>query len=392
MIDIKTLSTNKGALIKKGVSEETIEELEKLYSEYLMVLKQQESKQSELNILSKNYKENAEKCSEVKSELLILKNQLTVAKAKYELILFGIPNYPSSDVPEGLSEDDNKIIRYILEPKEFTAPKNHMDITDEISSELGAKLAGSRFSVLSGRVAKLERALINYMLDYNSKAGYSEVSVPYIVNDTAMFGTGQLPKFEEDLYCVDDMYLIPTAEVPLTNLYADMILDKADLPIMLTAHTPSFRKEAGSGGKDTVGIFRQHQFHKVEIVQITDNESSDEALSDMVDHVSGMLVELGLPHRIVDLCGGDLGFSANRTFDIEVYIPSQGKYREISSISNMTDFQSRRAKIRYKDDGNKLCHTLNGSSLAVGRTIIAIMENFQTEQEFEIPECLKKYL
>jgi seryl-tRNA synthetase len=242
----------------------------------------------------------------------------------------------------------------------------------------------------------VERALIGYFLEYNATHGFEEVNVPLIVNKTTMTGTGQLPKFEDDLFKIDgeELYLIPTAEVPLTNIYSDEILSKDELPIKLTAFTPCFRKEAGSAGKDTRGIIRQHQFDKVELVAITTPDKSDEMLDEMVSLASGLLKSLGLAHRVVELCDGDLGFSASKTYDLEVWLPGQNQYREISSISNTREFQARRAKIRFKDGkNNSLVNTLNGSSLAVGRTLVAIMENFQNEDgSINIPSVLQKYL
>ncbi len=303
-------------------------------------------------------------------------------------------------MPEGKDENDNVEIKKVLTPREFDfEPKEHWELGEEldwIDFKRGVKLAKSRFSVLKNYGAKLERALINYMLDFNAKRGFDEVCVPYIVNKESMTATGQLPKFEDDLFKIEgeELYLIPTAEVPLTNLYRDEILKEDDLPILMTGYTACFRKEAGSAGRDTRGIIRQHQFDKVELVSITKPEESDEVFEKMVECASDLLTSLNLPHRLVMLCGGDLGFSAAKTIDLEVWLPGQGKYREISSVSNTRDFQARRAKIRYKaGKKNRLVHTLNGSSLAVGRTLIAIMENYQQKDgSIEIPEVLREYL
>ena len=313
-------------------------------------------------------------------------------------IALSIPNTPDDSVPDGESEDDNVEIKKVLTPREFEfKPKEHWEIEcDWIDFERGVNLAKSRFSVLKNGGAKLSRALINYMLDFNAKYGFNEVSVPYIVNRKTLMGTGQLPKFEDDLFKIDDedLFLIPTAEVPVTNLHNDEILNEDELPLCYTAYTACFRKEAGSAGRDTRGMIRQHQFDKVELVALTHPNESDAMFEKMVECASELLTSLGLPHRQVMLCGGDLGFSAAKTIDLEVWLPGQGKYREISSISNVYDFQARRAKIRFKDGKkNSLVHTLNGSSLAVGRTLIAIMENYQNEDgTIEIPEVLKDYM
>jgi len=310
-----------------------------------------------------------------------------------------IPNIPDEDVPIGDDEDDNVEIKRIGKIPTFefeVKPHDELGVNlDWLDFERGVKLAKSRFTVLKNQAARLERALINYMLDFNRSRGFEEVYVPFMVNSTSMTATGQLPKFKEDLFKIEDedLYLIPTAEVPLTNLFRDELIKDFDT-IKMTAYTPCFRKEAGSYGRDTKGIIRQHQFDKVELVAITKPEDSDKVFDEMVSCASDLLSSLGLAHRLVNLCTGDLGFSAAKTIDLEVWIPSQNKYREISSVSNVRDFQARRAKIRYKDGKkNRLVHTLNGSSLAVGRTLVAIMENFQNEDgSITIPEVLKKYL
>lgn len=333
---------------------------------------------------------------------------LNLIETKLQDFLYNIPNLPDSATPKGEDENDNVEIKKVLTPPQFDfAPKEHWELgvaNGWIDFEAGVKLAKSRFSVLRGMGAKLNRALINFMLDYNEKAGFESVLTPVIVNARALFGTGQLPKFEDDMFKVDsqfddeqsehDLYLISTSEITLTNLYQDSIIPSEKLPIMLTAHTPCFRKEAGSAGRDTRGMIRQHQFDKVELVAITHPSQSEAMQEKMVQTASGILSELKLPHRLVQLCGGDLGFSASNTIDIEVWLPGQNCYREISSVSNTRDFQARRAKIRYKENGkNALVHTLNGSSLAVGRTLIAIMENYQqADGNIVIPEVLRKYL
>lgn len=366
--------------------------------------------QNEKSKLFPIYKKEGKNTDELKSELDKLKTEIAEYQivsdeksTELEILAMTLPNLPADDTPIGKDEDENVEIKTVGTPPKFNfAVKDHVDLGENLGwldFERAAKLAKSRFVVTSNFGAKLERALINYMLDFNSKRGFVEVSPPYIVNEDMLRGTGQLPKFAEDqfeVYGADTrkMYLIPTSEVPLTNLYNDEIIAVENLPIKMTAHSPCFRKEAGSAGRDTRGMIRQHQFHKVELVSITSAEQSDMVFDEMVNCASDMLASLGLAHRLVRLCTGDMGFSAAKTVDLEVWIPSQDKYREISSVSNCYDFQARRAKIRYKDGkANKLAHTLNGSSLAVGRTMVAIMENYQKEDgTIEIPEVLKAYL
>ena len=363
---------------------------------------EQVSKQLSIKKVSENT------LSDLKNLALEYKSALNITETKLQDFLYNIPNLPDSATPKGEDENDNVEIKKVLTPPQFDfAPKEHWELgvaNGWIDFEAGVKLAKSRFSVLRGMGAKLNRALINFMLDYNEKAGFESVLTPVIVNARALFGTGQLPKFEDDMFKVDsqfddeqsehDLYLISTSEITLTNLYQDSIISSEKLPIMLTAHTPCFRKEAGSAGRDTRGMIRQHQFDKVELVAITHPSQSEAMQEKMVQTASGILSELKLPHRLVQLCGGDLGFSASNTIDIEVWLPGQNCYREISSVSNTRDFQARRAKIRYKENGkNALVHTLNGSSLAVGRTLIAIMENYQqADGNIVIPEVLRKYL
>ena len=313
-----------------------------------------------------------------------------------------LPNLPDDSVPEGLDESDNVEIRKWGEPRQFEFDiKDHSDLGEALGLldfEMAAKLTGSRFSVLKGQLAKLNRALIAFMLTtHTDKYGYTEMYVPYMVNADSLLGTGQLPKFEEDLFKLrgeKEYYLIPTSEVPLTNSVRDKILDPEALPIKVTAHTPCFRSEAGSAGRDTRGLIRQHQFEKVEMVQIVHPETSMQALEDMTGQAEYILQQLGLPYRVIVLCGGDMGFSAVKTYDIEVWLPSQTTYREISSCSNCGDFQARRMQARVKD-GKKteLVHTLNGSGLAVGRTLLAIMENYQNaDGTITVPDVLKPYM
>ena len=414
MLDLKLLQNNfdevAKKLRKKGVKEEILAELKRLF----IVLKERRAKlealQAQKNEKSKLfpvYKKEGKDVSSLKDELDKIKESINfeqkiVDELEDELSIYAlnIPNIPDDEVPEGKDEEDNIEIKKVLTPREFDfKPKEHWELAEEldwIDFKRGVKLAKSRFSVLKNGAAKIERALINYMLDFNAKRGFSEVCVPYIVNKESMTGTGQLPKFEDDLFKIEgeELYLIPTAEVPLTNLYRDEILKEEELPLLMTSYTACFRKEAGSAGRDTRGIIRQHQFDKVELVSITKPEQSDEVFDKMVECASDLLTSLGLPHRLVMLCGGDLGFGAAKTIDLEVWLPGQGKYREISSVSNTRDFQARRAKIRYKaGKKNRLAHTLNGSSLAVGRTLIAIMENYQQKDgTITIPEVLKEYL
>ena len=363
-----------------------------------------EDLKSQKNNLSKEFgelKKNNQDTSELSNQLKEIKKRLEEKEDSLNTILSGlrdflldIPNIPHKDVEPGISEEDNKIIRTFgdIQKKDSI---DHLDISSDIDIESAVKIAGSRFAVLNNDIAKLHRALISFMLDIAEKNGYEERYVPYIANSNSLIGTGQLPKFEDDLFKVsDDLYLIPTAEVPLTNLFADSLLEKDSLPAKVTSHTPCFRSEAGSYGKDTRGLIRQHQFEKVEIVQVVHPEKSEEALEDLLSNAEEILQLLELPYQVVQLCGGDLGFSSSKTYDIEVWLPSQNKYREISSCSNFTDFQSRRSKIRLNDDGHKVHpHTLNGSALAVGRTLIALIENLYDEKELIlIPKPLQKYL
>ncbi len=317
-------------------------------------------------------------------------------------IVMAIPNLCHDSVPVGQDEADNIEIRTWGEKPTFSfAPKAHWEIGTEqdiIDFDTATKLSGARFALLKGFAAKLERALINFFLDlHTQKHGYSEVLPPFLVNTASMTATGQLPKFEEDLFKIKDwdLYLIPTAEVPLTNIHRDETISEKDLPIKYTAYTPCFRSEAGSHGRDTRGLIRQHQFDKVELVKFTTPENSEQGLEDLLGEAETVLQLLGLHYRVVNLCTGDLGFSATKTYDIEVWLPGQDAYREISSCSNFLDFQARRGSIRYRPDGqkkSKLVHTLNGSGLAVGRTLLAVLENYQQEDgSITIPEVLLPY-
>lgn len=329
------------------------------------------------------------------NELKELQNTITTAALQ-------IPNLPDDSVPVGSDETDNVEVRRWGMPREFDfAIKDHTDIGESLGQldfELAAKLTGARFSVLKGHLAKLNRALVQFMLDtHTQKYGYTEMYVPYMVNSDSLQGTGQLPKFEEDLFKLrgeKEYYLIPTSEVPLTNSVRDTILSPKDLPIKLTAHTPCFRSEAGSAGRDTRGLIRQHQFEKVEMVQVTRADSSMQALEQMTAQAEDILQSLELPYRVMTLCTGDMGFSAVKTYDIEVWLPSQDMYREISSCSNCGDFQARRMSARLKDGKqSELVHTLNGSGLAVGRTLLAILENHQNaDGTVKIPKALQPYM
>jgi len=340
---------------------------------------------------------------DVSAQVKLLDDKLREVAEQLNELLMGVPNIPHEQCPVGASEDDNIEIRIWGEKPalDFT-PKAHWDIGEDLGIldfARASKLSGARFCVYFGAGARLERALINFMLDLHTvEHGYTETLPPFLVNRASMTGTGQLPKFEDDLFHTEgmDLFLIPTAEVPVTNIHRDEILAEKDLPLCYTAYTPCFRKEAGSHGKDTRGLIRQHQFNKVEMVKFTRPEDSDAELESLLQNAEKVLQLLGLPYRVVDLCTGDIGFSAARTFDIEVWLPGQECYREISSCSTFRDFQARRASIRFRREGAKkpeLVHTLNGSGLAVGRTLLAVLENYQQEDgSVLIPEVLKPYM
>ena len=331
----------------------------------------------------------------VNSDLKVKDDKLQNLLTDINNFLLDIPNIPRSDVPVGNNEDDNVVIKKIGDIKS-TNTKDHLEITSDIDTDLAASLSGSRFSVLRGDISKLQRALINFMMDNATANGYEEYYLPYMANTESLKGTGQLPKFEDDLFkTTDSLYLIPTAEVPLTNLFRNKILNKEDVPIKVTSHTPCFRSEAGSYGKDTKGLIRQHQFEKIELVQVCDPNTSLDDLNVLLGHAEEILQKLNLPYQVIELCTGDLGFSASKTFDIEVWMPSQNKYREISSCSNFSDFQARRSNIKIKkEQGKVIANTINGSALAVGRTLIAIIENnySQDTNSIHIPEVLQKFM
>ncbi|SHJ04630.1 seryl-tRNA synthetase [Malonomonas rubra DSM 5091] len=340
---------------------------------------------------------------EVSARIKELDDQLRAVEEQLSEILMGVPNIPHAATPVGASEDDNVEVRVWGDKPQFDFDaKAHWDIGEDLGVldfERASKLSGARFALYTGAGARLERALINFMLDlHTGEHGYTETLPPFLVNRASMTGTGQLPKFEEDLFHTEDvdLFLIPTAEVPVTNIHRDEILSEKDLPLCYTAYTPCFRKEAGSHGRDTRGLIRQHQFNKVELVKFVKPEDSDAELEKLLNNAETVLQLLKLPYRVVDLCTGDIGFSAARTFDIEVWLPGQECYREISSCSTFTDFQSRRAAIRFRREGAKkpeLVHTLNGSGLAIGRTWLAILENYQqADGSVIIPEVLRPYM
>ena len=367
-------------------------------------------------LMGKGEKEAAEaakaQVAAFKDELDASAQRLESIQAELATLLLAVPNLPHASVPVGAGEEDNVEVRRWGTPRSFDfEAKDHVDVGTPLGLDfdMGVKLSGARFTVMQGGIARLHRALAQFMLDVQTQEhGYTECYVPYAVNADSLQGTGQLPKFEEDLFAakkggqdgepVPDhaaLYLIPTSEVPLTNFVRDEVVPEATLPIRLTAHTPCFRSEAGSYGRDTRGMIRQHQFDKVEMVQIVHPENSYEALEAMTGHAEAILQKLGLPYRVMSLCTGDMGFGAAKTYDLEVWLPGQGKYREISSISNCEDFQARRLQARFKNakGKNELVHTLNGSGLAVGRCLVAVLENYQNQDgSVTIPEALRPYM
>jgi len=345
-----------------------------------------------------------EEVDNLKRQKAEAEDELRSVQESLNAFFAGIPNLPDEDVPAGKNEDDNVETRLWGTPREFDfEPKDHVALGEDLKGldfEKASQLAHSRFAVMRGQLARLHRALAQFMLDLHTEEhGYTEAYVPYLVNANTLFGTGQLPKFEEDLFRTagdNPLYLIPTAEVPATNLVSDTILDDAELPLRLVCHTPCFRSEAGSYGRDVRGMIRQHQFDKVELVQVVRPEDSAKALEQLTGHAEKVLQLLELPYRVMTLCGGDMGFSAAKTFDLEVWLPGQGKYREISSCSNTRDFQARRMQARWRNPETgkpEPVHTLNGSGLAVGRAMIAVMENYQqADGSILVPEVLKPYM
>mgnify|MGYP001422214102 FL=1 len=374
---------------KKNSTQTSVDELKQEKNNLSKRIGQESANGSDVNKL-KAEAENINK--KIDSEV----DRFNLLQSKFSELVAQIPNLPDDDVPRGDSEDHNIVLDEVIYRKEEGL--DHVEIGNKLGLldfDLANKISGSRYVVLKGKLAQLQRALIQFMLDHAEANGYSEYYVPLIVNSESLFGTGQLPKFEEDQFSVgQDKYLIPTAEVPLTNFIRDKVLDGDELPLKLCAHTPCFRSEAGSYGKDTKGMIRQHQFEKVEIVQIVHPENSEKVLDELVTNAKSLLDHLELSYRTVNLCTGDLGFSAAKTIDIEVWLPSQNRYREISSCSNFKCFQARRLNSKAKDNSGKFIpHTLNGSALAVGRCLVAIIENyFDKNKGILVPKALKKYL
>lgn len=416
MLDLKRIRTDFDAVTAKlkirGVSEDTLTHLKNLDEKRRALLVQSEELKAERNIASaaiaqaKRQKEDASQqiadMQNVSADIKTIDSQLADIDQQVTDIITVLPNTPHDSVPVGADEEDNVEIRRWGTPRDFDFEvKAHWDLGEDLDIldwERGAKVTGARFLFYKNLGARLERALYNFMLDEHIKEGYQEIITPYMVNHDSMFGTGQYPKFKEDTFELSDtnFVLIPTAEVPLTNYYRGEILDGKELPIYFTAMSPSFRSEAGSAGRDTRGLIRLHQFHKVEMVKFAKPEESYQELEKMTANAENILQKLGLPYRVIALCTGDMGFSAAKTYDLEVWIPAQNTYREISSCSNTEDFQARRAQIRYRDEADgkvKLLHTLNGSGLAVGRTVAAILENYQNEDgSVTIPEVLLPYM
>lgn len=417
MLDIKRVRGNfdevKAAVEKRGKGDFGIGDALEYDRQRREILAEMEELKHEQNLVSKRVpqmKKEGKDTSEVFAEMKKLsrkvkelEQQASDAEAKQRDALLNVPNTPYKDVQFGKDDSDNVELWKVGEPTTFDfEPKPHWDIGEDLGIldfERGSKLSGARFTVYRRLGAKLERAVVNFMLDlHTADQDYEEIFPPLMVNRSAMTGTGQLPKFEDDMYHIEDtdQFLIPTAEVPVTNLYAGEILDGDDLPIYHTAYTPCFRKEAGSAGRDTRGLIRQHQFNKVELVKFVKPETSYEELESLTKDAEEVLRQIGLPYHVVRLSSGDLGFSSAMTYDIEVWMPSYNRYVEISSCSNFEDFQARRANIRFKRDKDhkpEFVHTLNGSGLAVGRTVAAILENFQQEDgSVKVPEVLRKYV
>jgi len=418
MLDIQQLRTNLDAvaagLAKRGKPID-LSEFSALEAERKTLQTRTQDLQAQRNTLSKQIgmlKGKGQDASEVMAQVGALGDELKASEArlgelldKFNAILATLPNIPDETVPVGADETANVEIKRWGTPKAYDfAVKDHTDIGEalgQLDFATAAKISGARFSLLKGCIARLHRALAQFMLDtHTEKHGYTEVYAPYLVNAASLFGTGQLPKFEEDLFKVlrgdqDPLYLIPTAEVPVTNIVRDEILAAEALPLKLVCHTPCFRSEAGSGGRDVRGMIRQHQFDKVELVQIVHPDMSAAAHEELTGHAEAILEALELPYRRVVLCSGDMGFSAAKTYDLEVWLPAQNTYREISSCSNFGSFQARRMQARFRNDKNKpeICHTLNGSGLAVGRTLVAILENNQrADGSVEVPAALRTYM
>jgi len=416
MLDLKRLKKDPKSVadnLKKRGFKLDLDEWTNLETSRKSLQSDTENLQAELNEISKEIgihkKEGSDssklekKAGEITSAIKSQSKDLTSILDDIDKFIISIPNLIDDDVPEGKDEEDNLELRTSGNIRNFNfTPKDHLELGSNlgvIDMESGVKITGARFAVLNGDLARLQRSLINFMIDIHTKEhNYEEVYVPYIVNSESLFGTGQLPKFEEDLFKLEgkeNFYLTSTAEVPVTNLFRDEILDSKVLPAKFVCHTPCFRSEAGSYGLDTKGVMRLHQFEKVELVQAVEDKDSDNALEELTGHAEEILKRLELPYRVVTLCSGDIGFSAAKTYDIEVWIPSQDKYREISSCSNFRDFQARRMKARWKNPSSnktELLNTLNGSGLALSRTVLAIMENFQQKDgSITIPEALRDY-
>ena len=407
MIDIKNLRENfsdvQKSLARRGfdLDKDFFTKHDKLRKDLQVDVENLKAERNKLSTEFGKLKSQKKDTSELKTQVDLVNEKLKSKDASLAVILkdidsflLNIPNLPEDTVPDGDDESSNVVLR--KEGDIYTKNKfNHLEITDLIDTDLAAILAGARFSVLKNQIAKLQRSLISFMLDQAIEKGYEEYYVPFVANTESLIGTGQLPKFEEDLFKVsDNQYLIPTAEVPLTNINRDKVIPLSELPAKLTSHTPCFRSEAGSYGKDTKGLIRQHQFEKIELVQITDSKSSFDCLETLLGDAENILKLLELPYQVVELCAGDLGFSSCKTYDIEVWIPSQEKYREISSCSNFSDFQARRSNIKIDTGKNKeFAHTINGSGLAVGRTLVALIENNydQKTNTISIPTVLEKY-
>ncbi|GAB4388357.1 MAG: serine--tRNA ligase [Thermodesulfovibrionales bacterium] len=415
MLDVRFVRENveavRDALAKRGYSL-TLDEFLSAEEKRREILKVEEDLRNRRNTVSeeigrlKKQRQDASaliaEMKGVSEEIKRLDEELKALEEGTTSFLLNVPNVPHYSVPVGRDETENVEVRRWGEPRRFDfQPLNHWDIGEMLGImdfERASKLAGARFAIMKGAGARLERSLMNFMLDTNTSKGYREVFPPILVNRESMTGTGQLPKFEAELFRVADpeFYLIPTAEVPVTNIHRDEILEEKDLPIYYTAYTPCFRREAGSYGKDTRGLIRQHQFNKVELVKFVRPDDSYEELEKLTADAEALLRALGLPYRTVALCTGDLGFSASKTYDIEVWLPGQGRYREISSCSNFEDYQARRANIRFRREGKKgteLVHTLNGSGLAIGRTLVAVLENYQEKDgSVVVPEVLRPYM
>lgn len=416
MLDIKRIRENKEEVIKalkKRHKDYPIDEVIELDEERRKLITEVETRKAEQNKLTKEVpamKKRGEDTTELFKKIKEISAEYKEDEAKIKELnqeikekLLGIPNTPNESVVDGTDDSENVEMRKFKEPTEFSfKPKAHWDLgvdLDILDWERGSKITGSRFTLFKKDGARLERAIITFMLDLHTlEHGYEEMLPPFMVNADSMIGTGQLPKFEEDMFHMekDNYYLIPTAEVPVTNLLRDEIIDEEDLPIYYTAYTPCFRREAGSAGRDTRGLIRNHQFDKVEMVKFANPENSYEELEKLTDNAEDVLRKLGIPYRVVMLCSGDLGFSSAKTYDVEVWMPSYNRYVEISSCSNFEDFQARRANIKYRrksDNKVEYLHTLNGSGLAVGRTLAAILENYQNEDgSVTIPEVLRKYM